>query len=194
MKKLLVIASMLAAAGSTFAQGQFSFTTFLVTPACIVWENSTTSGLKFGGTVNGTKAYVDYVYSATAGVTDESKLTLTQLAAPATLSTSGTFSSGVQTIPGVSQGPISLEVRAWNGATTYSAAKTLWDAGTAGVYTGTSGILQVTLGDPTITPAGTSTSADKWFKTFAVTQAVPEPSTIALGAMGLSLLFFRRRN
>lgn len=187
MKKLLIAAAMVAGALSSFAQGQFLFTTYLVTPALPIYINSTTSGTVFGGTVEGTTSYVDYIYSQSANVSDASLLNLS-LATPVAIKAAGTFSGSKQTIAGVKTGPISLEVRAWNGGSTYAAALQNPNA-----YTGTSAILQVTLGDPNASPTpGVATPASDWFKSFSVTKT-PEPTTIALGVMGLSLLVFRRR-
>lgn len=133
----------------------------------------------------------DYIYSTSAGVTDESKLTSTS-ANTKVGKTGGWYSGGVQYVSGLTTTTFSLEVRAWQTAAgSYSAALASKTSGTGTVYySGHSDIWQVSVikstdsTSPVPTLSGICTA-------FAVT--IPEPSTIALGAMGLSLLVFRRR-
>jgi hypothetical protein len=183
MKKILLIASIcVCSALQTFAQGQFTFANKGFENPAPIYKDIVGSSTKIG-----TGYYVDYVYAKSTGVTDSSTLTLTELATPKLMSgTAGTFGGGDQTIPGYT-GTISLQIRAWESSyTTYAAA-----VASGSVYTGASKIMYIPLGNPNANPPSVITSLDGYLTSFAVT--VPEPATVALGVMGLSLLVFRRR-
>jgi len=94
-----------------------------------------------------------------------------------------------ETIPGVASAPITIGIAAWNneGGT----ITTLAEAQAAGDPWGISPVTEnVTLssGSPA-TPAPMVYGA----YSFSLGTSVPEPSTIALGVMGVSALLFRRR-
>ncbi len=176
MKKLVVIASVVLCAVQSHAQGQFSFSNFLLSPAAPIYVGVV------GGTKAGSAYSVEYAYLAQPGVTDASQL---NVEGGITTLNNGIFSGPDVTVASY-VGTISLQIRAWltaDGAT-YSAAA-------SSGHTGASTIMQVSLGNPNAIPPGTATSLAGNLSSFAV--AVPEPTTIALGVMGLSVLLFRRR-
>lgn len=110
----------------------------------------------------------------------------------------GRFNAGTGAeIPGFAPGTTAtLIVRAWDvrSGATYDAAQI--KGSSASFVTGTLG------GDPDgagpllpITPVGMVTGAANGFQAFALggTTVIPEPTTIALGALGAAVLLFRRR-
>jgi hypothetical protein len=107
----------------------------------------------------------------------------------------GLFSGGGRTATGVvPPGGFGLfQVRVWEtgtgGALDYNTA-VLSGQG----FAGQSGILRVDTGDPTTTPPGTATALTASGLTSFIVSPVPEPSTIALGLLGVgTLLMLRRR-
>lgn len=107
--------------------------------------------------------------------------------------TPGLFSLGTRTINGIAAGDsVTLQVRAWSGAfATYEAAAASAVADGVTLVGVSSFWVQPTGGGiiatPPITGAGRLT-------TFNVTTAIPEPSSIALGVLGLgAIAFFRRK-
>jgi hypothetical protein len=110
---------------------------------------------------------------------------------------SGRFNAGTgAAIPGVAAGAkASLVVRAWDnaGGTINSYAAAVIKGESAPFSTGTLG------GDPDgdgpllpITPIGMVVEGVGGFTSFSIT-AIPEPTTIALGAIGAAALLIRRR-
>lgn len=113
----------------------------------------------------------------------------------------GLFQGGAAVVPAPFITPAGgtgwFQVRVWEIAfgTSYEAARDNPNQVVPGrlALIGTSNILKVDTGDPTSVPAGTPTPLTAaGLKTFFVTP-VPEPSTLALGALGLSALLFLRR-
>ena len=182
MKKFLIMASILWCAALSNAQGLFTFSNFALTPAAPIFVD-----VVGGPTKAGVGYSVDYVYAKQPNINNASLLDV-EGGTRSLTGTSGIFSGGDVTVPNY-VGIISLQIRAWltaDGAT-YSAAS-------ISGHTGASTIMQVSLGNPDAIPPGTATSLEGKLSSFAVTaSAVPEPSTIALGVMGLSVLLFRRR-
>lgn len=180
MKKLLVIATLALVTLSGYSQGLVTFANG--TPTAIT--NSPGTGLRV--TVN-----VGLYGSTTLGLgQNDSSLSLVGVAG-ATFAP-GLFSLGNRTIGAVPGDTVTLQVRAWSGtAADYAAAvlarqtdptillgkSTVWEQPTGGG----------TLGTPAITGAGR-------LQPFFVTAGVPEPSSIALGLLGLgAITLFRRR-
>jgi len=97
--------------------------------------------------------------------------------------------SSVVNVTAVNGGAVTLQVRAWSSAfATYAAAAAA--PGTAAF--GKSSLFSLALtGNPNGGPLSTLPVDLTGFQGFAL--AVPEPSTIALGALGLGSLFFVRR-
>jgi len=87
-----------------------------------------------------------------------------------------------------------VTIRVWNHAdvyTSWDAAYAAWQAGTPGVRIGEATPITVT---PGVTPTPTYIIPAPGFASFAIVSGVPEPSTLALGMLGVAgLLFFRRK-
>jgi hypothetical protein len=106
----------------------------------------------------------------------------------------GYFSGGVVTVSQLAPGASgTFRVFAWDStagaATTYAAALTSWNSGLT--HGGWSAPITIATGGGG-TPAGppaSLTGLQPWFVTI-----VPEPSTIALGILGVGALLLRRRN
>jgi hypothetical protein len=121
----------------------------------------------------------------------------TQLGGVATIGAKGRFNAGSNvTVPGTTPGgTVNLIVRAWDSTTgaTYADATVKGNSGSF-----KSDILG---GDPDgdgpllpITAKTIASGAADGFKSFQLTATViPEPTTIALGALGAAALFIRRR-
>ncbi len=170
MKKTIIVTALLACAVQSHAQGQFLYNNILA-PIYVGVVGSTLANNNYS---------VDYIYTlpGSSQNVEGGKMAL---------DADGTFFGGTVTIPNY-VGTISLQIRAWltTDGSTYETAN-------IGGHTGASSVMQVALGDSSAKPAVGATSL-KDLSSFAVTaSAVPEPSTIALGVMGLSVLLFRRR-
>jgi hypothetical protein len=115
-------------------------------------------------------------------------------------SLAGVFNGGAIVVPAPFITPAGgngwFQVRAWEiafGSTYAEAAANTNPQGGRLAQVGQSNIMKVDTGDPTTVPAGTPTTLlSAGLKSFFVTP-VPEPSTLALGALGLSALLFLRR-
>ena len=111
----------------------------------------------------------------------------TQLGATVTIAANGRFTAGSQAVPGVAGGATAqLIVRAWDTKTGADYASALI-SGKSDVFT--SSVLGGA-GNPPSTPSSMVTGLPTGFQSFALT---PEPTTIALGALGAAALFIRRR-
>lgn len=184
MKKLLVIASIALGVISSYAQGTVTFANAAATAITNVSSGPV-------GSPGATRASVTVgLYGSTSlGLPDASSLAL--IGAVGNTFTPGLFSLGVRNI-GNPGDTVTLQVRAWSGAfATYEAAyaAALVDGVTL-VGTSTKWE-QVTGGGPNptqpITGAGRLTP-------FTVSTLVPEPSSIALGLLGLgAIALFRRK-
>jgi hypothetical protein len=185
MKKLIYIAAVLVASLSAYAQGTIAFNNRVVgvidAPVFDV-----------GGTVrlSGT-AFFAQLYAGPAGTAEDA---LTAIGTPVTFRTGNAAGfvnppAGDITVSGVPVGGTArVQMRAWDATFgTYGAAL----AGTGKV--GKSNLFDVAgLGGQG--PSGPPATAPNLvgLQGFSLTQ-VPEPSTIALGALGVAALFFRRR-
>jgi hypothetical protein len=180
MKKTLLLCGLaLAMAGSMYGQGQVTLINSATTAITVGGTNAPTT-LGGGLTVG--------LYGGPSGAL-ESALTLVgtgSFIAP------GRYNGGTVTIPTVAGGAnATMQVRAWSGVS-YAAALT-----TAGAFAGKSALWTQTLGGPSPTPPNPITGVPG-VNGFALTQTagpvIPEPSTIALGLLGLgALALFRRR-
>jgi hypothetical protein len=180
MKKILIVAGVIACSAlQTYAQGQFVFANGGITPSAPVYVGSLTSGVKTDATYS-----FDYIY--TSGTT-VSASALTTEGITVTGIANGLFNGSTQILPVT--GTITAEIRGWK--TSLGATYDTAYAAQGGNYTGTSTLLTISLGNPAGSPPSTATKLGTILSSFYV--ITPEPSTIALGAMGLSLLVFRRR-
>ena len=186
LKKLLAFAALLALPVLVQAQGVVNFNTQLTTVAAPIRD---TDGTLLAGT-----NFWAQIYAA-----DGTGHTAQDLRAKGTavnfraggnvgyVQISGSTARGTVVVPAVTVtdvfgGPVTLQVRAWSGTfATYEAALA------GGGKTGFSNLLNLLA---TGAPPGTPTDL-VGIQGFNL---VPEPSTIALGVLGLgSLLLFRRR-
>jgi hypothetical protein len=111
----------------------------------------------------------------------------TQLGGAVPLAANGRFSIGSVAVPGAAAGSTAqLIVRAWDSKTGADYASALIN-GKSAVFT--SSVLGGA-GNPPATPSSMVTGLAGGFQSFALT---PEPTTIALGAIGAAALFIRRR-
>jgi hypothetical protein len=181
MKKLLLTALTTMAAVGIYAQGSVIFNNSSTTLVKLLQPDQTTINAPVGST------YTVGIWWAAAGTTDDSTFTFSGLTT--TISpVAGRFTGLSQIVPGVtpSGAVIAMQIRGWQtDAGSYDAAKA------AAKYSGKSTIFSVDTGDPLAVPPGTATAIVPGF-TGLVLQ-VPEPSTIALGLLGLAGLFVLRR-
>jgi len=182
MKKLILTSALLAMAVTAFGQGQIVFNNG--TPTKIT--NSVT-GVALAGGVNSKVA----LYIASGSSAAENTLAF-QATAQTNLFAAGLFQGGVRTL-GLPGGPITLQVRAWAAANntyaTYEEAVLALPSDPTVVF-GKSALLNVTTFESP-TPAVTLIGAG--LNQFNV-GTVPEPSSIALGLLGLgAIALFRRR-
>jgi len=177
MKKTLLLCGLavLALAGSVYGQGQVSMI-----------NSATTAVTLPGGTTGVPTTFNVQLWAGPAG-TAETALTL---AGTGTFVAPGRYNGGAVTINGVAGGAsAALQVRAWSGAATYAAAVTTQNA-----FWGKSAVWTQVTGGPAPNPP-TAITGTPGVNAFTVTQnPIPEPSTIALGLLGLgAVALFRRR-
>jgi len=198
MKKL-IISVLLALPVGLFAQGQINFANS-TSPDSRFSTNSGPFGPAFGqaanavGNLSGVNTYIIGLYSAAAGTTDESLFVLRITATNKTGAAAGLFNGGgPATPPGFPAGTsVAFQLRAWQalpGSDSYETALAF------GQYRGKTGIGFVTAGDAIAGPAGILFGNGAGQVLGAVlTPNVPEPSSIALGLLGLgAIALFRRR-
>jgi len=116
----------------------------------------------------------------------------TQLGDTVTIASNGRFTAGSQAVPGVAGGATAqLIVRAWDTRTGADYASALTSGKSAVFTTGALG----GAGNPPSTPTSMVTGLPTGFQSFSLQtlQSIPEPTTIALGALGATALFIRRR-
>jgi len=174
MKKLTLFAICLCSALSAMAQGTVNFANFASGVDAKVTDATAANAPAAGS------AYKATLYYAAAGVTDPAQFTsLGNAVSFSTGGGAGYFLGGATAIPGFATGStVNIMVRAFATATgaTYEAAGTR----------GSSNIVPVSLGGGVVpTPNLVGLQA------FSVT-SVPEPSTIALGMIGVGALLVRR--
>lgn len=191
MKKLfLTLAFAAATAVASYAQGTVQFQNTALTR--MLWKLETESAA--GVALPVTKA-VNYGLFVNGSQTP-----LAQLGASSTTS-AGLIVAPLGTafpIPGVAAGATAqIQVRAWSASfgSDWRAAQAAFNNKVAGTLFGESTVASFTLG-PDSGPGVVlwSNSDTTKLRPITILEAVPEPSTIALGVLGLgSLLFFRRR-
>ncbi len=204
MKKILLLAALLALPLAAFAQGRVNFAnpTFLITTnftgnanypnGTVGNANRTFSPLRFGlfigpagSSSNGLSLALNNVGGTPAWATNQ--------AGPF----AGNFNGGNNfELQGNTGTPIAFQIRAWSLAyNTFDEAFTAFSAGTVGTLIGASAIGNVvpaTGATPTPNLFGTLPGQVGAFSVFP--PAVPEPSSIALGLLGLgAVALFRRR-
>jgi hypothetical protein len=179
MKKLLLVAILGLTAAFVHAQGTVSFVNSTTTKVTYDTGTGTTAPIPVG---NPNPNWVAGLFWGTEGTPQGSltQIATTQVWQPFT----GVFSGGTVTFPVAGGTRVSLQVRAWNVATPS--------------LVGFGPIQLITLGGagtPPGAPASLTaptTPGDTAFAGFLV--PVPEPSSIALGLLGLgAVALFRRR-
>ena len=202
MKKVLLLAVLLALPMAALAQGRVNF----ANPLFQITTN-------FSGQPNGTVGNANRTFSplrvglfiGANGELNPANLTLalnnvggtpawaTNQSAPF----SGAFNGGNNfELQGNGGTAISFQIRAWSLAyTTYAEALTAWNAGTVGTLIGSStigSVVPATGATPTPNLFGAGAGQIGAFSVFP--PAIPEPSSIALGLLGLgAVALFRRR-
>lgn len=112
-----------------------------------------------------------------------------QLGSTVTIGANGRFTAGQVSVPDAAGGTTAqLIVRAWDNTTGSSYATALVKGQSSPFTTGVLG----GAGNPPATPVSMVTGAANGFQSFQL-QGIPEPSTIALGALGAAALLIRRR-
>jgi hypothetical protein len=114
------------------------------------------------------------------------------------LTLNGGANAGIVRINGItpSGAPAYFQVRAWEAiyGDTWDAAYSAPAQGGRVALAGTSNVGRIDTGDPTTVPPGTAPNTAITLKGFTLV-AVPEPSVLALGALGIgALLLLRRRS
>jgi len=196
MKKLLLAAIFACAAITAFAQGQLNFANDTGTRV------TNSAGANFPA-ANST-AYKAGIYWGAAG-TPESSLQLLSAANNGVTTTwspfSGIFSGGTATLPTLGQ--VAIQIRVWGATYADYAAALAGQVTNPSELTGKGIVQLITLGNPNSVPPGVPTSitapgaGDTPFQRFGILPGagvVPEPSSIALGLLGLgAIVLFRRR-
>jgi len=179
MKKLAIIAACVLASAYTYGQGTLTFDTSYAYPGGYAFADINGNGVKDGTDFN--VAGPNYVGQLVGSTTETGSYT--PIGSPVAFGTvadglDGYITSGDLTLPGVAAGSTYwVKLHAWN------SVDTSWD--------GYSPALSLKLGGPT-DPPSTPAGLDQLGITPVV--LVPEPSTIALGVLGLALLLIRRRS
>ena len=183
MKKLLVILVGCATvcALKANAQGTFNFGNALSGAVAPIHDIDGTTGL------SGAAFAVDYFWGPSGiGASDVNNAGLQSGGQAVAFSNNGFFSGGTQAIQGQT-GTVSLQYRAWR----VSDGATFALANKPGGHVGESQVIQVTLAFGSPQPAPATPTGMQSFS--LVANPVPEPSTIAMGLMGLGGLLIRRR-
>jgi len=182
MKKLIATALGVAAFTAAFGQGTASLANNLGGTIYAI--------LTPGGTTAGGAGYSVEVFTFNASSAGGFG---TQIGAAVSPAASGRFNLGTVEIPGTTPGgTATLIVRAWDVSTGASYDAATVKGSSSSFVTGILG------GDPDgvagpllpITPVSMVTGTATGFQSFALT---PEPTTIALGALGAAALLIRRR-
>lgn len=193
MKKLILTVLVAGAAISTYAQGQLNFSSAIAPGTAIATNRTLSSGglgpiyPRASGAV-----FLAQLYVGPASTADASLLATNSGLFPAPFATgaqAGFFAGGARTATGIAGGQvITAQIRAWNSLfASWEAAPDAERTPLTGA--GAPNLIQVTLA---IVPPGSPTSLTG-INTYVI-GGVPEPSSIALGLLGLgAVALFRRR-
>jgi len=181
MKKYIAIAVALAALGTASARAQGSFSFVNGSPTVDAPIREVNNGAFLVGS-----AYKATYYWGAPGTSDASTLTAGTTSQTFDPSDAGYFYGPTVNLSAASTSTVTLQVRAWrvsDGATWAAASQV------AGAHVGQGNLIQVALATGQNPP--TPLNGLQGFS--LTTVAGPEPATIALGLMGASALFIRRR-
>jgi len=184
MKKLLLLASVILGSCGAYAQGYLNFANAAAGVNAPVRDTSSGNpGVLLSG-----PGFQAQLWVGPSGTVDASVMTNNAAGVSTSFNTgaqAGYFTGGHTVVNGAAPGTvITAQVRAWNVASgaTYQTA----------TDRGTSILFQVTLGGPS--PAADPPMTGLGNNAFTIAQTVPEPSSIALGLLGLgAIALFRRR-
>jgi len=175
MKKLLLTVSLMVAAIAAFGQGQITFQNGNSTAITNTFDNQKAAVSTMVG------LYLNANTAATTTAPGWSLQGSTNLAAP------GLFFGGIRTTTFPAGTPVAVQVRAWLSATAFADYAS---AVAGGAAVGVSPVLVLT---PTASPSPAPTLVGSGLTPFTIAP-VPEPSSIALGLLGLgAVALFRRR-
>jgi hypothetical protein len=182
MKKLILIAALLTATVATYGQGQLIFANAGPTR---ITNNLTGQSVVAGARVG---LYVGNVGDPAGS------LTLVATTPTVAVPQPGIFTGGTVTLAGrIGGSQVAWQVRAWLASTVYASYEAAYAGALGGdntVVIGQSGIHTITLTEP---PAGANSIANFGLEAIRLSP-VPEPSSIALGLLGLgAVALFRRR-
>lgn len=187
-KALLTLALVVVTAASGFAQGTLLFQNLGNAAAAVTYAPDNPAGRTgpvAATTTSGIVAGLFWLNPTTSAYE--------QIGAPGNFQLPGVYAGGQRNTP--SPGTFTFEVRAWEtafGATYAEAAANTTVQNGRLAFLGQSAPFEVATGDPTASIPPTSIAAA--VPGFTVNAAVPEPSTIALGVLGVgALLLLRRR-
>ena len=186
MKKLILCAALVVSAATTFGQGQVGFGN----NAAQTITNSVTSAASAGGSAQDDTQVGLYIGNVGDAVSSLQLIgTTTNCFAP------GRFAGGNRTLSGWT-GTVQLQVRAWLATTVYASYEAAIAGalgGDASVVAGVSAPFSYAL---TLAPAPVVSIGNAGLTPIVLLpqQIVPEPSSIALGLLGLgAVALFRRR-
>jgi hypothetical protein len=197
MKKLLLLATLLGVTASAFAQGTIRFAN-TGSPAGFdfrLWTNNAT--LTASNLMSGAGRYRIGLYGSSDSSASEGSLTL--IASVLNSPAAGIFSGGdPYRVPNgyAASTPFRFQLRAWSvaGGASYEEATTASLLDPLNIALGKSDLGLVTLGGGTVQQAALfGTSVGQLSRGFEI-KPVPEPSSIALGLLGLgAIAMFRRK-
>ena len=187
MKQTLLLLAMLALPTTVVAQGQVIF----ANTASTVFTTNNPTGVS--GLISGMNTYRIGLYIAPDGTLDPSLFTLVGVATNAALAP-GRFShpEAPYSISGNSGEPIMFQIRAWSAhsGTTYESVRAPYEVGVTSIGRVTPGFGGAPAGVLFGTGPGQIASG---IHLTGVTPPVPEPSTYALAALGVLLMFCCRK-
>jgi len=193
MKKLLLLAALLGVTASAFAQGTVRFANTGGT-AFRVWTNDA-----LGGSSNLMSGAGRYVFGLYASLDTNAALSSLSLVGLGTnVGINGVFSGGdPYALPNgyASGSQIRFQVRGWSiaGGASYEDALLAQGNDPLNIALGVSAVGTTTLGGGTVFTALWGTAPGNLAQGFAI-RPIPEPSSIALGLLGLgAIALFRRR-
>lgn len=183
MKKLILTISLVVTSLTAFGQGQLNFQNNTATRI----TNSLTGAASSTATRVG--LYIGNVGDPAASLTPVAG-SVFNCVVP------GTFNGGVLTIAGRT-GDVALQVRAWLASTVYASYEAAYAGGLGGdtsVLLGVSPVFTHTLTTGVTTPININANPGYLAGSGTRLMPVPEPSSIALGLLGLgAVALFRRR-